>query len=231
MYNSTKEKFFNFSVYINLLKLFLPKILKQIFINCDSIPKSFIQNIDEIFKIWKNKWKIFNNKFFQGFFLYTYNYNNSYNKIEEYYSKYLNDEINNYVNSINKIYKVDSQKIKIIALDYGLETDCDILEIISDLKKIKKIELIINLSKDIDGNEYTEIPQITEKETSKIQRILKSMNDNYVNNDNKSLENKENEDNDEDDKVTKSLNNSETPNGSKEIKKEMYNDDIDGEPL
>lgn len=99
------------------------------------------------------------------------------------------------------------------------------------MKKIKKIELIINLSKDIDGNEYTEIPQITENETSKIQRILKSMNDNYVNNDNKSLENKENEDNDEDDKVTKSLNNSETPNGSKEKNEEMYNDDIDGEPL
>ena len=228
MYTSTKEKYFNFSVYINLLKLILPKILKQIFINYEIIPKYFIQTIDEIFQIWKNQWKIFDNNFFKGFFLYTYNYNNSYNKIEEYYSQYLNNEINNYVANINKIHKLDSQKIKIIALENGLDTDCNILEIISDLTKIKKIEIIINLSKDIDGNEYTDIPQISEKETSKIQRILKSMNDNYINNDNKSSKNEENV---EDSKISKSLNNIETPNCPKGINEEMYNDDIDGEPL
>ena len=228
MYTSTKEKYFNFSVYINLLKLILPKILKQIFINYEIIPKYFIQTIDEIFQIWKNQWKIFDNNFFKGFFLYTYNYNNSYNKIEEYYSQYLNNEINNYVANINKIHKLDSQKIKIIALENGLDTECDYSEIIIGLKKIKKMELINNLSKDIDGNEIPDIPQISEKETSKIQRILKSMNDNYINNDNKSSKNEENV---EDSKISKSLNNIETPNCSKEINEGMYNDDIDGEPL
>ena len=84
LYNSTKEKYFNFSVYVNLIKLLLPKILKLIFKNPENIPNYFIQNIDEMFKIWKNRWEIFDDKFCKGFFMYTYNYN-TYNKIEEYY--------------------------------------------------------------------------------------------------------------------------------------------------
>ena len=71
-----------------------------------------------------------------------------------------------------------------MAFENGLDTDCDFSEIIIDLQKIKKMELLINLSKDIDGNEFSEINYISEKETSKIQRILKNMNENFnANND------------------------------------------------
>jgi len=223
----------------------LPKILKLIFKNPENIPNYFIQNIDEMFKIWKNRWEIFDDKFCKGFFMYTYNYN-TYNKIEEYYSKYIKNEIDKYLENIEKINKIDSQKIKILGYESGLDTNCENSEIIMDLKKIKKMELIISLSKDIDGNEFTEIPQINEKETSKIQRILKSLNENFNGNNNNNIDNElinktlngkneniidKNENNNLSDE-TKTLNN----NNEKSIlsiknNEEEYYDDIDGEPL
>jgi len=223
----------------------LPKILKLIFKNSSNIPNYFIQNIDEMFKIWKNRWEIFDDKFCKGFFIYTYNYN-TYNKIEEYYSKYIKNEIDKYLENIEKINKIDSQKIKILGYESGLDTNCENSEIIMDLKKIKKMELIISLSKDIDGNEFTEIPQINEKETSKIQRILKSLNENFNGNNNNNIDNElinktlngkneniidKNENNNLSDE-TKTLNN----NNEKSIlsiknNEEEYYDDIDGEPL
>jgi hypothetical protein len=87
------------------------------------------------------------------------------------------------MDNIEKLNKNESEKIKVLALENGLDIDNDLSEIIIDLQKIKKMEIIINLSKEIDGNEFTEFNQISEKETSKIQRILKTMNDNFnVNN-------------------------------------------------
>ena len=231
LYNSTKEKYFNFSVYVNLIKLILPKILKVIFKdNEKNIPTNFIQNIDEIFKIWRDKWKVFDFKFFQGFFIYTFNYT-SYHNIEQYYDKYIKNEIDKYIDSIEKLNKNDSQKIKVLGLESGLDIENDLSEIIIDLQKIKKMELIINLSKEIDGNEFTEFNQISEKETSKIQRILKSMNDNYnVNNDNNKKNNKDgNKKNDNLDLTEKTKNKN---NEEKDIslKEDFYND-LDGEPL
>lgn len=234
LFNSTKEKYFNFSVYINLIKLFLPKILKQIFKNNNKIPKSFIQNIDEIFKIWKDKWEIFDNKYFQGLFMYSYKYN-SYDNIEEYYANYIKNEINKFSDNIEKLYKNDSQKIKLLGFENGLDTDCDFSEIIFDLEKIKRMELIISLSKDIDGNEY-DGNKISEKETSKIQRLLKTMNENYINNNEnkykKSLneENKNKDNNSDLDDNSKTLNNEEVITALKKRNENFY-DDLDGEPL
>ena len=197
-----------------------------------------------MFKIWKNRWEIFDDKFCKGFFIYTYNYN-TYNKIEEYYSKYIKNEIDKYLENIEKINKIDSQKIKILGYESGLDTNCENSEIIMDLKKIKKMELIISLSKDIDGNEFTEIPQINEKETSKIQRILKSLNENFNGNNNNNIDNElinktlngKNEniiDKSENNNVsdeTKTLNNNEKSIHSINNNEEEYYDDIDGEPL
>ncbi len=236
LFNSTKENYFNFSVYVNLIKLILPKILKQIFKNKKNIPKDFIQTIDEIFKIWKDKWEIFDNKYSQGLFIYTYNYGSYYN-IEEYYSKYIKNEINKFSDNIEKLYKNDSQKIKLLGFENGLDTDCDFSEIIVDLEKIKRMELIISLSKDIDGNEY-EGNQISEKETSKIQRILKSMNENYTNNNDYNYKNNINNENknkdvnsdlDLDDR-SKTLHNEEVIIASKKSNDNFYSD-LDGEPL
>ena len=239
LYNSTKEKYFNFSIYVNLIKLLLPKILKQIFKRYGNIPNYFIQNIDELFKIWRDRWEVFEPKFFQGFFIYTYNYN-SFIEIQEYYSKYINKEIDKYLDNIEKINKTDSQKIKILGYENGLDTNCDNSEIIIDLKKIKKMEIIIALSKDIDGNEYSDMPEINEKETSKIQRILKSLNENFnSNNTDNELNNKVlNNDDKNNDKneinnmtdETKTLNNNEKQILSFKNNEEYY-DDIDGEPL
>ena len=231
LYNSTKEKYFNFSVYVNLIKLFLPKILKLIFKdNEKNIPIKFIQNIDEIFKIWRDKWKIFDIKYFKGLFIYTFNYT-SYINIEQYYGKYIKDEIDKYMDNIEKLNKNESEKIKILALENGLDIDNDLSEIIIDLQKIKKMEIIINLSKEIDGNEFTEFNQISEKETSKIQRILKTMNDNFnVNNDNnkKNIKDGNNKDEKLDSKEkSKSKNNEEIDIS---LKEDFYND-LDGEPL
>ena len=146
----------------------------MIFKETENIPKNFIKKIEELFKIWRDKWEIFNNKYFQGLFMYTYD-NNSYNKIKEYYSKFLENEIDKYSEDIIKLYNKDSQKIKILGYESGLDTDCDFGEIIMNLKRIKKMELVIDLSKDLDGNEYVDIPQTSDQGTSKIQRILKSM--------------------------------------------------------
>ena len=187
-----------------------------------------------MFKIWRDRWEIFDHKFCQGFFIYTYKYN-SYTNIEEYYSKYIQNEIDTYLNNIEKINKNDSQKIKILGYESGLDTNCENTEIIMDLKKIKKMELIISLIKEIDGNEFTDIPQINDKETSKIQRILKSLNQNYYNNNenNKIANLKDGKNETENNKVseaTKIINNNE--NNILSIKNnEEYYDDIDGEPL
>ena len=208
----------------------MPKILKSIFKNNLNIPKYFIQNIDEIFKIWKNRWNLFDNKYFQGLFMYTYNLNyNSCTNIEKYYDDYIQDEINNFLENIH-----DYQKIKLLGVENGLDTDCDFLEIVDDLKKIKKMELIISISKDIDGNEYNEINQISEKETSKIQRILKNINENLNSNNDKNIINTINSDKINNNHIDKNINADEKKSfvntNQLENNNEIY-DDLDGEPL
>jgi hypothetical protein len=135
------------------------------------------------------------------------------------------------MDNIEKLNKNESEKIKVLALENGLDIDNDLSEIIIDLQKIKKMEIIINLSKEIDGNEFTEFNQISEKETSKIQRILKTMNDNFnVNNDNnkKNIKDGNNKDEKLDSKEkSKSKNNEEIDIS---LKEDFYND-LDGEPL
>lgn len=129
-----------------------------------------------------------------------------------------------------------------MAFENGLDTDCDFSEIIIDLQKIKKMELLINLSKDIDGNEFSEINYISEKETSKIQRILKNMNENFnANNDkNNNGINKINfkdkiniKDNNInlDEKKTNVNNENGTFSSKKLNENEPIYDDLDGEPI
>jgi len=204
----------------------------MLFKQTENIPKNFIIKIEELFKIWRDKWEIFNNKYFQGLFMYTYD-NNSYNKIKEYYSKFLETEIDKYSEDIIKLYNKDSQKIKTLGYESGLDTDCDFGEIIMNLKRIKKMELVIDLSKDLDGNECVDIPQASDQGTSKIQRILKSMDENFKNN-KENNSNKENmkvhsKDSDIDDQ-SKTIKNNEENIPSK-TNEDYYNDDIDGEPL
>ena len=179
LYNSTKEKYFNFSVYVNLFKLILPRILKIIFKDND-VPKIFVGKIGELFKIWKDRWNVFDNKFYNGLIMYTYDFNSS-NNIEEYYSQYIKIEQEKYLQFLERLTKVDPKKLRILGEENGLYINSDFKEIINDLQKIQKIELIIDLSKDIDGN-ATENATLFENETSKIQRILKSMNENFNNN-------------------------------------------------
>lgn len=129
-----------------------------------------------------------------------------------------------------------------MAFENGLDTDCDFSEIIIDLQKIKKMELLINLSKDIDGNEFSEINYISEKETSKIQRILKNMNENFnANNDKNNNDiNKINfkdkiniKDNNInlDEKKTNVNNENGTFSSKKLNENEPIYDDLDGEPI
>ena len=213
--------------------MLLPKILKSIFKNNNNIPKYFIQNIDELFKIWKNRWDLFDDKYFQGLFMYTYNLNcNSYISIENYYDNYIQEEIDKFLENIH-----DYQRIKVLGVENGLDTDCDFLEMIDDLKKIKKMELIISLSKDLDGNEYNGINQISEKETSKLQRILKNMNENLNSNNNKNVNNintinMNDKSNSNKDKNVNFDGKKESVN-AKQIneKNEQIYDDLDGEPL
>ena len=72
------------------------------------------------------------------------------------------------------------------------------------------MELLINLSKDIDGKEFNIIKNTDTQETSKIQKVLERMENNF--NVNKHI-------NDEDDEQT--IDNNDINNF----------DDIDGEPL
>ena len=74
------------------MKLLLPKIVKFIFSNNSNIPKNFIQNVDEIFQIWRDKWEIFDHKYFQGLFIYLFNYDSN-DKIEKFYSNYIKNEL------------------------------------------------------------------------------------------------------------------------------------------
>ena len=199
-------------MYINLLKIILPKIVKFIFLN-QNIPSNFIHNIDELFKIWRDKWEIFDHKFFQGLFIYTFNYNSN-KKIEKFYSNIINDELNKYSLNLENLNLLEPQKIKLLGNENGLDIDSNNSEIISGLKKIKRMELILNLSEDIDGKEYNNNNQVPQKqETSKIQQILQTMENNInINNTNN------NNSNEEDDEQTIDNNNN------------NFND-IDGEPL
>ena len=224
IFNSKKEKYFKLYVYINLLKLLLPKIVKYIFANNENIPKYFIQSVDEIFKIWRDKWEIFDRKYFQGLFIYLYNYDSN-NKIEKFYSNFIQEELNKYSYNIEYLNLVDPQKVKALGSEYGLVTDSTPNEILVGLKKIKKMELLMNLSQDLDGKEYNIIPNIPRQETSKIQKILKKMENNYnINN----TPNNNNEEVEEDEKTIDKNNFNEMNNKNNNYSNE---DDIDGEPL
>ena len=170
----------------------------------------FIKNIEEILKIWRDKWEIFDNKYFQGIFMYLFNYNSN-NKLEKFYSDLIKDELEKYSINIENLNLIEPQKIKILGNEYGLDIDSNTSEIISGLKKIKKMELLINISKEIDGNEYNNIKPHENQETSKIQKILKNVENNYNINNNKYKE-------DDEDEQTIDNNNND------------FND-IDGEPL
>ena len=163
-----------------MIKIYLPKIVKLLFINKEqtAIHEKFIHDIDEILKIWRDKWEIFDNKFFQGIFIYLFDYNSN-NKIEKFYSEFIKDELDKYSLNIETLNLIEPQKIKILGNEYGLDVDSNSSEIISGLKKIKKMELLINLSKDIDGKEYNNIKPKGNQETSKIQKILQKIENNY----------------------------------------------------
>lgn len=95
------------------------------------------------------------------------------------------------------------------------------------------MELVIDLSKDLDGNEYIDIPQTSDQGTSKIQRILKSMDENFKNNkdDNSNKENMKVDSKDSDiDDQSKTIKNDED-NIPLKTNEDYYNDDIDGEPI
>ena len=212
IFNSKKEKYYKLYVYINLLKIILPKIVKFLFINEEQkiIPEEFMNDIEEIFKIWRDKWEIFDNKYFQGIFIYLFNFNTN-NKIEKFYSDFIKDELDKYSIELENLKLLEPQKIKILGNEYGLDVDGNLTEIISGLKKIKKMELLINLSKDIDGKEYNNnIQNNQSQETSKIQKILERVENNY--------NNKKNENNSEDEQTIDNNKNND------------FND-IDGEPL
>ena len=210
IFNSKKEKYYKLYVYINSLRIILPKIIRFIFANQENIPKYFIDSIDEILKIWRDKWEIFDHKFFQGLFIYIFNYSSN-EKIERFYSETIKNELlDKYSTDIENLSLIEPKKIKIIGNEYGLDTDTNASEIISGLKKIKKMELLINLSKDIDGKEFNIIKNTDTQETSKIQKALERMENNF--NVNKHI-------NDEDDEQT--IDNNDNNNF----------DDIDGEPL
>ncbi len=221
IFNSKKEKYYKLYVYINLLKIILPKIIKCIFLikEKENIPTNFILSIEEIFKIWRDKWEIFDQKYFKGIFIYLFNFDSN-SKIEKFYSKYIKDELDKYSIEIENLNLIEPQKIKILANEYGLDIDSNSSEIISNLKKIKKMELLMNLSQDLDGKEYNIISKIPQQETSKIQKILKKMENNY------SINNTNNNNNEiEEDEKTIDKNN--------EVSNNKDNDfnDIDGEPL
>ena len=191
----------------------LPKIIKMIFNNQErtNAYDIFIKNIEEILKIWRDKWEIFDAKYFQGIFIYFFNYNSN-NKIENFYSDFIKDELDKYSIDIENLNLLEPQKIKLLGNEYGLDVDSNSSEIISGLKKIKKMDLLINLSKEIDGKEYNNIKSPENQETSKIQKILKNVENNY------NIKNNKNNEEDEEDEQTIDNNNND------------FND-IDGEPL
>ena len=204
-YNSPKN--LNFSIYIKLLAIVLPKILKKLFSKKEIIPKYFISNIAIIFNNWCLKWDIFDEKYNRGILMYIFDFD-SMEKIEKHYKDYLDSEIEKYV---KKIYDLDSNKLINLGYEYGLDIDCDKNEIIKDLMNIKKIELLELLEKDIDGN----IMIKNNEEEPKIQRILKSIQESIGNNGNKET------------KIEEFKNGN--INKNKDI--ETNYDDIDGEPI
>ena len=207
-----------------MIKIYLPKIVKLLFINKEqtAIHAKFIQDIDEILKIWRDKWEIFDNKFFQGIFIYLFNFNSNY-KIEKFYNEYIKDEMDKYSLNIENLNLIEPQKIKILGNEYGLDVDSNSSEIIAGLKKIKKMELLINLSKDIDGKEFNIIKPKENQETSKIQKILQKIENNYININNNNNNNEEEEEDEQ--TIDNNINNNIINNNNNDF------NDIDGEPL
>ena len=117
---------------------------------------------------------------------------------------------------------IEPQKVKALGAEYGLDINSASNEIIDGLKKIKKMELLMNLSQDLDGKEYNIISKIPQQETSKIQKILKKMENNY------SINNTNNNNNNEIEEDEKTIDKNNEVSNNKD--NDDFND-IDGEPL
>ena len=111
IFNAKNEKYYKLYVYINLLKIILPKIVKFIFTKEEQkkIPEEFILKIEEIFKLWRDKWEIFDNKFFQGLFIYLFNYDSN-NKIEKFYSDFIKEELDKYSINIENLNLIEPKR-------------------------------------------------------------------------------------------------------------------------
>lgn len=164
------------------LRVLLPKILNMIFAKKEAVPKSFCQNLDKLFNLWCKEWKVFDEKYFQGLFVYTFDFD-SMQLIEKYYESFITEEKQKYSDSINEMKENDDKKILSLAYEYGLNTESNLSDdIIPRLIKIKEMQLFIGLSQEIDGKIYSESNIMLEEETPKIQRLLKTMQETMKNN-------------------------------------------------
>ena len=140
LYNSINTKIKYSWIYKILLQNLLPKLLHDLFYKNEILLKNkmFINKLNEIFTIWKEKFNLFENNYYNGLFYYLNDYD-----FKMFSKEILNDEniikeINNFEEDLFNLYNKDAEKLKEIAKENGFYEDENYGEIINKLINIKK---------------------------------------------------------------------------------------------
>ena len=157
----------------------LPKLLYELFYKNEILLKNkiFIQKLNEIFTIWKDKFNLFENNFYNGLFYYLNDYNFSVFSKEILNEEHIIKEINNFEEDLFNLYNKDAEKLKEIAKKNGFYENENYGEIINKLINIKKLNLYSEYMQEINGEDCIE--EILDLKIEKLTNVLNIMKNNY----------------------------------------------------
>ena len=157
----------------------LPKLLYDLFNKNDVLLKNkiFIKKLNEIFTIWKEKFNLFENNFYNGLFYYLNDYNFSIFSKEILNDEHIIKEINNFEEDLFNLYNKDAEKLKEIAKKNGFYENENYGEIINKLINIKKLNLYSEYMQEINGEDCLE--EILDLKIEKLTNVLNIMKNNY----------------------------------------------------
>ena len=157
----------------------LPKLLYELFYKNEILLKNkiFIKKLNEIFTIWKEKFNLFENNFYNGLFYYLNDYNFSIFSKEILNEEHIIKEINNFEEDLFNLYNKDAEKLKEIAKKNGFYENENSGEIINKLINIKKLNLYSEYMQEINGEDCVE--EILDLKIEKLTNVLNIMKNNY----------------------------------------------------
>ena len=179
LYNSINTKIKYSWIYKILLQNLLPKLLHDLFYKNEILlnNKMFINKLNEIFTIWKEKFNLFENNYYNGLFYYLNDYD-----FKMFSKEILNDEniikeINNFEEDLFNLYNKDAEKLKEIAKENGFYENENYGEIINKFINIKKFHLYSDYVQEINGEDCVE--EILDLKIEKLKNVLNTMKNTY----------------------------------------------------